>query len=115
MDHNTTVAAVEAFNAAWGAHDLDATLALVTDDAVFESTGPAPDGIRHAGRDELCRAWAPIFDDIGTVFTVETAFAVGDRYVQTWRYDWGDGHVRGVDVFLVRDDLVAEKLSYVKG
>jgi hypothetical protein len=25
------------------------------------------------------------------------------------------GHVRGVDVFAVRDGLVAEKLSYVKG
>ncbi len=115
MVERVTVGAVEAFNAAWGAHDLDATLALVTDDAVFESTGPAPDGVRHVGRDGLREAWAPIFDDTGTVFTVEDAFPAGDRYVQTWRYDWGDGHVRGVDVFRVRDRLVAEKLSYVKG
>ncbi len=115
MDQATTVATVEAFNAAWGAHDLDATLALVTDDAVFESTGPAPAGIRHVGRAALRDAWAPIFDDTSTVFTVETAFAAGDRYVQTWHYEWGDGHVRGVDLFLVRDALVAEKLSYVKG
>ncbi len=27
----------------------------------------------------------------------------------------GEGHVRGVDVFRVRDGKVAEKLSYVKG
>ena len=32
-----------------------------------------------------------------------------------WRYDYGSGHVRGVDVFTVRDGLVAAKLSYVKG
>ena len=35
--------------------------------------------------------------------------------VARWRYDYGDGHVRGVDLFTVRDGLVAEKLSYVKG
>jgi hypothetical protein len=35
--------------------------------------------------------------------------------VQCWRYDWDGGHVRGIDVFTVRDGLVAEKLAYVKG
>ena len=48
-------------------------------------------------------------------FEAEDAFPAGDRYVQLWRYDWGDGHVRGVDVFRLRDGKVAEKLSYVKG
>ena len=37
------------------------------------------------------------------------------RVVQRWRYSWVDGHVRGIDVFRVRDGLVSEKLSYVKG
>jgi hypothetical protein len=32
-----------------------------------------------------------------------------------WRYDWGDGHVRGVDVIRVRDGQIAESLAYVKG
>lgn len=106
---------VEAFGAAWGAHDLEATLALVTDDVVFESTGPAPDGVRHVGTDDVRRAWAPIFEDTASVFEVEETVAAGDRVVQRWRYTWADGHVRGVDVFLVRDGRVAEKLSYVKG
>ena len=35
--------------------------------------------------------------------------------MQRWRYEWDGGHVRGVDVFRVRDGKVAEKLSYVKG
>ncbi len=39
----------------------------------------------------------------------------GDRAVVRWRFDWGSGHVRGVDVLKVRDGKVAEKLSYVKG
>ena len=37
-----------------------------------------------------------------------------------WRYMWGteasqQDHVRGVDVYRVRDGKIAEKLSYVKG
>jgi hypothetical protein len=37
-----------------------------------------------------------------------------------WLYRWvdadgKDGHIRGVDVFRVRDGKVAEKLAYVKG
>ena len=48
--------------------------------------------------------------------TVEDSFVAGDdRLVQQWRYDWADGHIRGIDVFVVRDGLVAEKLAYVKG
>lgn len=110
-----TEALVARFNDAWGAHDLEATLALCTDDVVFESTGPAPDGDRREGQDAVRAAWKPIFDDADAHFTAEEAFTAGDRYVQRWRYDWGDGHVRGVDVFRVRDGKVAEKLSYVKG
>jgi len=49
------------------------------------------------------------------VFTTEEIFEAGDRVVARWRYDFGSGHVRGVDVFTVRDGLVAAKLAYVKG
>jgi ketosteroid isomerase-like protein len=103
------------FNDAWGAHDLDAALALCSDDVVFDGTGPAPDGERHQGKDAVRAAWKPIFDDADAQFTAEDAFPAGDRYVQLWRYEWGDGHVRGVDVFRIRDGKVAEKFSYVKG
>jgi ketosteroid isomerase-like protein len=108
-------ATVERFGAAWAAHDLHACLAMVTDDCVFESTGPAPDGTQHRGHDAILAAWRPIFDDASTRFTVEQSITAGDRVVQLWRYAWADGHVRGIDVFRVRGDLIAEKLSYVKG
>jgi ketosteroid isomerase-like protein len=106
---------VGAFDAAWGAHDLDATLALVTSDCVFESTEPGPDGTRYEGRNAIRKAWQPIFDDTLAVFHAEETFVAEDRVVQRWRYSWEDGHVRGVDVFRVRDGLISEKLSYVKG
>ena len=109
------VKVVEEFGAAWAAHDLDATLAFVTDDCVFDATGPAPDGLRHVGRDAIRAAWQPIFDDRSAVFEAEQTFGAGDRVVQLWRYDWDGGHIRGIDVFVVRDGKVAQKLSYVKG
>ena len=42
---------MDRFTAALNAHDLDAVLALVTEDIVFESTSPPPDGARYEGRD----------------------------------------------------------------
>ena len=106
---------VEEFGAAWAAHDLEAALAMVADDCLFDSTGPAPDGTAFVGRDAIREAWAPIFADGASRFEAEETFGAGDRVVQRWRYEWEGGHVRGVDVFLVRDGRIAEKLSYVKG
>ncbi len=106
---------VEVFGTAWGSHNLDACLALVTDDCVFDATGPAPDGTRCVGKHAIRAAWQPIFDDLASNFEAEETFAAGDRVIQLWRYSWADGHIRGVDVFKVRDGLVAEKFSYVKG
>jgi len=53
-------------------------------------------------------------------FATEELFAAGDRCTVRWRYTYtGAGgeprHIRGVDVFRVRDGKVAEKLAYVKG
>jgi ketosteroid isomerase-like protein len=110
-----TLELLDRFGAAWNDHDLDAALALCSDDVVFESTGPAPDGERATGKEAVRQAWAAIFADVDAHFTTEDLFVSGDRAVSTWRYDWGDGHVRGVDVMRVRGGKVCEKLSYVKG
>ena len=111
----TALAVVDAFGAAWGAHDLDGVLSMLTDDCVFDATGPAPDGTRHVGPDAIRAAWQAIFDDTAATFEAEETFAAEDRVVQRWRYSWAGGHVRGVDLFRVRDGKVAEKFSYVKG
>ena len=108
-------AVVERFGAAWAAHDLDTALSLLADDCVFDATGPPPDGKRCVGRDEIRAAWQPIFDDVSSRFDVKQAIDLGDCVVSLWRYSWADGHIRGIDVFRVRDGLITEKLSYVKG
>jgi hypothetical protein len=109
------VEVVEAFGAFWADHDLEGALSLLTEDCVFDATGPAPDGARYQGREEVGAAWKAIFDDPSSRFEAEETFGAADRVVQLWRYSWGNGHVRGVDIFKVCEDKIAEKLSYVKG
>lgn len=48
---------MDRFTAALNSHDLDAVAALVTDDIVFESTSPPPDGTRYEGRHAVHRIW----------------------------------------------------------
>ena len=114
-EDRTATAVVAAFNAAFATKDPDAVQALMTRDCVFEDTSP-PDGRRHIGTEAVRAAWAELFATAPHGrFDTEEIITAGQRVVVRWRYDWGDGHVRGVDVFTVRDGLVAEKLAYVKG
>ncbi len=113
--------ALARFSAAFGSGDVDAIMALMTDDCVFESTGPAPDGERREGAGAVRAVWEQLFGETReAAFIEEESFACGDRAVLRWRFEWLDddgapGHVRGVDLLRLRDGLVCEKLSYVKG
>lgn len=112
----TTLATIARFNAAFDRHDVDGVMSAMTEDCVFENTGPAPDGERYEGAAAVREFWERFFQsNPDAKFVAEEQFAAGDRCVVRWRYDWGTGHVRGVDVFQVRDGQVAEKLCYVKG
>jgi ketosteroid isomerase-like protein len=109
-------ALIERFTDAFNRHDPAAIMALMTEDCVFEDTEPAPDGTRYVGRAAVRQRWERLFSASPNAhFTTEEVLVCGDRAVMRWRYDWGAGHVRGVDVFRLRDGLLAEKLSYVKG
>lgn len=108
-------AAVAAFQAAFDAHDVDAVMACMTHDCVFEDTTP-PEGHRHVGAAAVRACWQELFREApAAAFETEELITAGDRVIVRWRYTWGDGHVRGVDLFRVRDGRVAEKRSYVKG
>ena len=96
-------------------------MAHMTDDCVFEATGPAPDGVRHEGAEAVRRVWEEIFSTTRDPrFTEEELFVAGERGVLRWRFSWANedgspGHVRGVDIVRMRGGKVCEKLSYVKG
>lgn len=106
---------------AFGAGDVDAIMAVMSADAVFESTGPGPDGERTEGADGVRRVFADLFAHTTEPrFVEEELFCAGDRGFLRWRYEWrnddgSDGHVRGVDIIRLSDGLVTEKFSYVKG
>ncbi|HEU4689769.1 MAG TPA: nuclear transport factor 2 family protein [Vicinamibacterales bacterium] len=115
-----TDAVVERFNDAFNRHDVDAIMDCMTADCVFENTRPAPDGTRLVGSAAVRAYWNEFFARSPQArFETEELFVAGDRCVVRWTYRWirdgKAGHVRGVDVFRVRDGKVAEKFSYVKG
>jgi ketosteroid isomerase-like protein len=115
-----TLAAVERFNDAFNRHDLDAVMAAMTDDALFESPWPPPDGGRVEGSAEMRAYWEKFFaNNPDARFDAEEIFAAGDRCTVRWLYrktkDGSPWHLRGIDVFRVRDGKVAAKLAYVKG
>lgn len=112
---------VMAFNEAFNRHDVPGMMALMSDDCLFENTTPAPDGTVFKGREAVTRFWQEFFgQSTGAHIEIEELFGLGERCVMRWRYTWVNengqpGHVRGVDVFRVREGLICEKLSYVKG
>lgn len=115
-----TIAAIRAFDRATSSRDVEAMLATLTDDVVWETTTP-PDGERHRGKAAVRAGLEELFASTNDAsFEIEELVAVGDRAFFTWTYRWKNpdgtpGHVRGVDLARVRDGKVAEMLAYVKG
>lgn len=116
-----TLALIRHFNDALNRRDVDAMMAAMTDDCVFENTDPPPDGMRYEGQPTVRAFWEEFFRGSSHAhIDIEEMFATGDRCVMRWVYRWigadgQPGHVRGVDVYRMRGGKIAEKLSYVKG
>ena len=113
--------AVLAFNEAFNRHDVAGMMRLMSDDCVFENTTPAPDGAVYAGKPAVTQFWQDFFRASPQAhIEIEEILGFGNRCIMRWRYDWVDaagqkGHVRGVDIYHVKDGSICEKLSYVKG
>lgn len=108
--------ALRSFSAAIDSHDVDAVMAAMTDDCVWESNAPAPDGERAVGQTAVRALFEAMFQAYPSgKFEREEVIVTGDRAVSRWKAIWQGGHVRGIDLFKVRDGKIAEKLSYIKG
>ena len=104
------------FNEAFNRHDVSGMMQLMSEDCVFENTDPAPDGSLYSGKEAVTRLWQGFFrESLQAHIDIEEIFGMGNRCIMRWKYSWGEGHVRGVDIFKVEEGLIAEKLSYVKG
>jgi ketosteroid isomerase-like protein len=115
-----TRAAIDNFNDAFNRHDADKLGAFLTDDTVFEDTSPAPDGRRVEGKAAVVEFWRGWFQrNTDARFEAEDVIVSGNRATVLWVYkkmrNGQPWHLRGVDVFTVRDGKVAAKLAYVKG
>jgi ketosteroid isomerase-like protein len=111
---------IDRFNEAFNRHDAEALAGLLTDDTVFEDTSPAPDGRRIEGKAAVVAFWRGWFaKNADSIFEAEDVIVSDDRVVVRWVYrklrNGQPWHLRGVDVFTVRDGKVAAKLAYVKG
>jgi predicted SnoaL-like aldol condensation-catalyzing enzyme len=109
------------FNEAFNRHDVAGMMQLVSDDCIFENSSPAPDGAVYSGKQVVTQFWQDFFRESPHAYIeIEEIFGLGERCVMLWRYSWvdiagGKGHVRGVDIFRVRNGSIRERLSYVKG
>ncbi|MGH6693509.1 MAG: nuclear transport factor 2 family protein [Longimicrobiales bacterium] len=120
MSGTDVVEIIRRFNDAVNRHDVDAIASAMTEDCLFDNTRPPPEGQRFEGREAVRGFFEAFFKRTPTArFEEEEMFAAEDRCVVRWVYHWEragkPGHVRGVDVFRVRDGKIAEKLAYVKG
>ena len=111
---------IDKFNDAFNRHDADGLAAFLTEDTVFEDTSPAPDGRRVEGKAAVVEFWRGWFArNADARFEAEEVIVGGNRATVLWVYkkmrNGQPWHLRGVDVFTVRDGKVAAKLAYVKG
>jgi ketosteroid isomerase-like protein len=115
----TTLALATRFENGFNARDVDATMADMTEDCVFEHVAPAGAGFgRHEGADAVRAVWESMDDHFpGFKVEISEVFASGNkaccRYVMRWKGpDGSDAALHGVDVITVRGGKVAEKLTY---
>ena len=113
-----TLAVVVRFIESVGRHDLDAIMADMTDDVVYENFGQDVDAGRHEGQTAVRAAFAAVFAAYPDCHSeTDDLFAGGDRCAYCWTMRWSEddgteGVSRGVDIFTVRDEKVAHKTTY---
>jgi ketosteroid isomerase-like protein len=118
--NDATRATIDNFNEVFNRHNAEGLAALLTEDTVFEDTSPAPDGRRIEGKAAVVEFWRGWFArNPDARFEAEEVIVSGGQAVVRWVYrkvrNGQPWHLRGVDIFTLRDGKVAAKLAYVKG
>ena len=107
------------FNEAFNRHNIPAMLDLLSQDCSIEASGPGPDGTSWKGREQVRAYFERYFAErSGVRIDIEETFSAGWRCVVRGSYAWGEkgvNHIRGLDLYVVKEGLIAERLSYIKG
>ncbi len=81
------IQAVEQFNRAFNAHIVGAVRAAMTEDCIFESTSPSPDGVRYVGAEQVLAYLERFFAGSPDArFETEEMIVSGDRCIVQWVY-----------------------------
>jgi steroid delta-isomerase-like uncharacterized protein len=112
-----TVEFLQAFAAAWNAHDLDAIMSAMSEECVFRSS----DGTESAGKAAVRAVFQDVLESVEDIrFVDDEHLASGDRGLSEWTLtgtDAEDGstiHARGCDVFRFESGKIALKDTYLK-
>jgi steroid delta-isomerase-like uncharacterized protein len=121
VSEQVTVKVLQDFAEAWNRHDVDALMAFMTEDCVFEaSAGPDIAGTRYVGREAVRAGFAEVWATFPDArWDNARHFICGARGVSEWtftgtRADGARVEVHGCDLFTFRDDKIALKNSYRK-
>ena len=121
MGKLVTVETLEAFSAAWNAHDIDALMSFMTEDCIFETVaGPEVYGSRFVGQEAVRKAFESAWKNFPDAQWREGRhFVAGERGCSEWLFT-GTGidgkriEANGVDVFTFRDGKIHIKNAFRK-
>ena len=108
-------------NQAFNQQDVPAMGKLLTDDCILESWHPVPEGAVYSDKAAVIQYWHNFFSKSPQAhMEIEEIFGFRIRCVMRWQCDWVDvtgkqEHIRGVDILQVKNGLICEIFSYVKG
>jgi ketosteroid isomerase-like protein len=115
---DATLALVRRFGESWNRHDVEAIMADMTDDAVYENLGPPESSGCWEGQAAVRAEVEAIFDQFPDCrFDTDDIFAAGNRCSYSWTLHWteadgSEGAAQGTDVYTVRDGKIAYKKTY---
>lgn len=116
-----TTATLEAFSAAWNAHDIDALMRFMSDDCIFQTAaGPDACGTRIVGHDAVRKAFAAAWQAIPDAQWENGVHSVsGDFGTSQWTFTGtaADGsriESDGIDVFTFKEGKIALKNVFRK-
>jgi ketosteroid isomerase-like protein len=120
-EDGSTVAMLAAFADAWNRHDIDAIMALMTTDCVFEaSAGPDVCGTRYVGYHDVRAAFLEVWTTFPDAHWRDARHHLcGDLGLSEWtfcgtRMDGTRIEVNGCDLLTFQGNKIAVKNSYRK-
>jgi ketosteroid isomerase-like protein len=118
VESEATLALVTRFVESVGRRDVDAIMADMTEDAVYENFGHDVDSGRHEGQTAARAAFEAVFAAYPDCHSdTDDIFAGGNRCCYCWTMRWteadgSEGVSRGTDIFTVRDGKISYKKTY---